>query len=687
MATNPYMYNYGYGYNTAGNTAGGTNYNYRTQQPAQQQQAAVQQQSPQQQYGVGYGQQQQQQQQQQYTQQRAGQQQQQQVGYTAQQQKPAAAGYQAASYQQAQTNAKNQSPYITTTNTVTASAVAYPATNQSYTTNNPFSVSGNNYFQKQQQQQAKPQGGTTLTQQSPYPQTPQQYTPQQAQVIQDYIKKQAQPGGGAGGKKGNWWKANQGGNQQTYYCEICKISCVSTMTYKTHLEGKAHKKKAAGPSPTPSNVTTYRCDLCDVVCTSKDAIEAHFRGAKHQKVAKLHQKLGKPVPPTYQVTTPKSTQPETVTVPPAPPARITFVGGKKLSMGGQNDNSAVPTVYPPASAGQSSTASDTSTKDNSGGEPDVEPVGLQLVVAVFKDAKYPHAKFKCEMCDCYFNDEFAKVLHCKGRRHRLNYKKTYQPDLKVEPTKQMKQQMEKKRKKEQERRKSFKAERMQQEMGHPSPGFYPTGPGFYKRGGGFHNPMMAPRRRFRKGGSPQDDKLVLNKHSMVYPTDEELKEVQAVMGEIEKALKQISDVLLEESCAQVAAKEGKDKCADMPVKKDEKMRELMGVMRVGALARGLMLRGERQMEVVLMMKNKPTEALLDKIASLLPERLLSSESASYTVAKHISQSALLITANYPSPLTVLATLTCTEMREQVDETAMEVNGTLSTILCDSVEGV
>ena len=31
------------------------------------------------------------------------------------------------------------------------------------------------------------------------------------------------------------------------------------------------------------------------------------------------------------------------------------------------------------------------------------------------------------------------------------------------------------------------------------------------------------------------------------------------MGEIEKALKQISDVLLEESCAQVAAKEGKDK--------------------------------------------------------------------------------------------------------------------------------
>lgn len=67
-----------------------------------------------------------------------------------------------------------------------------------------------------------------------------------------------------------------------------------------------------------------------------------------------------------------------------------------------------------------------------------------------------------------------------------------------------------------------------------------------------------------------------------------------------------------------------DRCADMPVKKDEKLSkcisdhvyvvlctfwlsgELMGVMRVGALARGLMLQGERQMEVVLMMKSMCT---------------------------------------------------------------------------------
>ena len=34
-----------------------------------------------------------------------------------------------------------------------------------------------------------------------------------------------------------------------------------------------------------------------MACTGKDAYSAHVRGAKHQKTIKLHQKLGKPIPP------------------------------------------------------------------------------------------------------------------------------------------------------------------------------------------------------------------------------------------------------------------------------------------------------------------------------------------------------------------------------------------------------
>ena len=63
--------------------------------------------------------------------------------------------------------------------------------------------------------------------------------------------------------------------------------------------------------------------------------------------------------------------------------------------------------------------------------------GEHLVVMVKGDPKFPHATYKCDMCDCYFNDEFAKKAHVKGRRHRLNYKKMYQPSLYVEPTKSM----------------------------------------------------------------------------------------------------------------------------------------------------------------------------------------------------------------------------------------------------------
>ena len=76
-------------------------------------------------------------------------------------------------------------------------------------------------------------------------------------------------------------------------------------TYKEHLEGQKHKKKASlGKIGTPVNSNTatpkignaLRCELCDVTCTGSDAYAAHIRGAKHQKVIKLHTKLGKPIP-------------------------------------------------------------------------------------------------------------------------------------------------------------------------------------------------------------------------------------------------------------------------------------------------------------------------------------------------------------------------------------------------------
>ena len=72
--------------------------------------------------------------------------------------------------------------------------------------------------------------------------------------------------------------------------------------------------------------------------------------------------------------------------------------------------------------------------------------GENLVIAVKNDPRFPHASYKCTMCDCYFNDGYARRAHIKGRRHRLNYKKTYDPAIYVEPTKNHKAQLEKRKK-------------------------------------------------------------------------------------------------------------------------------------------------------------------------------------------------------------------------------------------------
>lgn len=67
--------------------------------------------------------------------------------------------------------------------------------------------------------------------------------------------------------------------------------------------------------------------------------------------------------------------------------------------------------------------------------------------------------YHCKMCDCTFNDDLAKELHLKGRRHRLNYKKNYDPSLKVEvqPSKREKiaEQKARRRAEEAERRRNM----------------------------------------------------------------------------------------------------------------------------------------------------------------------------------------------------------------------------------------
>jgi len=59
----------------------------------------------------------------------------------------------------------------------------------------------------------------------------------------------------------------------------------------------------------------------------------------------------------------------------------------------------------------------------------------------------------------------------------------------------------------------------------------------------------------------------------------------------------------------------------------EGLRELKGVMRVGLLAKGLLLHGDLELQLVVLCHNRPTKSLLLYLAERLPEELVVNVSA------------------------------------------------------------
>ena len=211
-----------------------------------------------------------------------------------------------------------------------------------------------------------------------------------------------------------------------------------------------------------------KCELCDVACTGRDAYGAHVRGMKHQKTIKLHQKLGKPIPPDVNfsqlpaaaassntlatnngssvISAPPSlnlnkstTNINTNTISNSTPPKINFVGiGSNLKTI-TNENTASIEVIKKANI-------DTIIEHNENVMRVKSPVGVDNPV---DDGDYSHLEpigreyietriegkilsFYCKLCDCQFNDPNAKDMHTKGRRHRLAYKKKVDPSLKVD---------------------------------------------------------------------------------------------------------------------------------------------------------------------------------------------------------------------------------------------------------------
>ena len=118
--------------------------------------------------------------------------------------------------------------------------------------------------------------------------------------------------------------------------------------------------------------------------------------------------------------------------------------------------------------------------------------------------------------------------------------------------------------------------------------------------GGYHGSMNFRPRNFRPNISVED-RHVMEKHQEVYPGQEELDTILMLVDTTEKALKRVSDKF-------IAEQEGEE-------------RELMGVARVGDLAKGLLLKGDKEVMIVVMCAKKPNLVILEKITIALKKDL------------------------------------------------------------------
>ncbi|KAK2907873.1 zinc finger RNA-binding protein isoform X1 [Channa argus] len=514
---------------------------------------------------------------------------------------------------------------------------------------------------------------------------------------------------------------------QLHYCDICKISCAGPQTYREHLEGQKHKKKEAamksggqtGTSNGPRGAQTQlRCELCDVSCTGVDAYAAHIRGSKHQKVVKLHTKLGKPIPSTEPVlvnsvpvvttstagkppvstpasvstTSPSIVTPKHVTVNPTAtskttppvkkpaPSKIIVLSNRPASTPVVTATSAsvvavkieepmkqtLQKIEPP---------SDDEDGDRARGQSDIQPVGHDYVEEV-RNEDHKVIRFHCKLCECSFNDPNAKDMHLKGRRHRLQYKKKVNPELPVEikpsnrarklqesKLKKQKQKAVLKRQRDDEQHWHMEMRRYEEDMywrrmeeeqmywGEQRRRMVP--PPLMSRPGMPVPPLLATC--VRRPDSP-DDRHIMAKHSTIYPVEEELQAVQRIVSHSERALKLVSDSLLEKDTP-AAATEGDEKGPENSV------RLLKGVMRVGILAKGLLLRGDRNVELILLTAKKPTISLLKSITKQLPKELATFSEDQYEVQAHPEEANIVIVSSNEPKMQVTISLTSPLMRE------------------------
>uniref|UniRef100_A0A3B3QHL6 Spermatid perinuclear RNA-binding protein n=1 Tax=Paramormyrops kingsleyae TaxID=1676925 RepID=A0A3B3QHL6_9TELE len=157
-----------------------------------------------------------------------------------------------------------------------------------------------------------------------------------------------------------------------------------------------------------------------------------------------------------------------------------------------------------------------------------------------------------------------------------------------------------------------------------------------------------------------DDRHVMAKHSGIYPSPEELEAVQTLVSTVECALKHVSDWLDELNRPAAASQEPESNGSD----DGPSGGVLCGVVRVGLVAKGLLIKEDMDLELVLMCREKPTETLLHTVCERLPLHIKKLTEEPYEVTDSVREAAILVHGTSEPKLTLKVTLTSLQMREE-----------------------
>ncbi|XP_041854836.1 spermatid perinuclear RNA-binding protein-like isoform X2 [Melanotaenia boesemani] len=175
---------------------------------------------------------------------------------------------------------------------------------------------------------------------------------------------------------------------------------------------------------------------------------------------------------------------------------------------------------------------------------------------------------------------------------------------------------------------------------------------------------MRPLRSFAN-----DDRHVMAKHASIYPAPEELEAVQTLVSTVEGALKKVSDWMddLKKSSGTTSISDETDGNMveeDAAETKSEATSVLCGVMRVGLVAKGLLIKDDMDLELVLMCREKPTKLLLYTVSANLPLQIQTMTDDRYEVRSCVPEAAIQVCSTTDPHLSLKITISSLTMREE-----------------------